>query len=212
MKRFHRLLVLSNYDKEKTLFLVNGLTYGFNLRYVGQTKITRKAPNLKFSVGSKLELWNKIMDEVRVKRYAGPFIQPPFDHYIQSPIGLVPKDNGKKTRLIFHLSYPRNSELSVNFNTPRKYCTVQYKDFENAIRRCLAELKYGGICYMGKSDLTSAFRILPIRPEVWCWLVMKAENPKDGKTYYFVDKCLPFGHAISCALFQEMSDAMQWIF
>ena len=35
--------------------------------------------------------------------------------------------------------------------------------------------------------------------------------PIDGKFYYFVDKCLPFGHAISCALFQEVSNALAYI-
>ena len=47
------------------------------------------------------------MKEIAEKRMAGPFEDIPFEHFIQSPIGLVPKDGGKKTRLIFHLSYPR---------------------------------------------------------------------------------------------------------
>ena len=29
-----------------------------------------------------------------------------------------------------------------------------------------------------------------------------------NKKYYFVDKCLPFGHCISCAFFQKFSDAL----
>ena len=37
---------------------------------------------------------------------------------------------------------------------------------------------------------------------------MKAEHPQTGKVYYFVDKCLPFGHRISCAIFQSFSDAL----
>ena len=67
-----------------------------------------KSPNLKLEgVGDELTLWNKVMKEVKLKRYAGPFEQIPFKHFIQSPIGLVPKDGGKDTRLIFHLSYPK---------------------------------------------------------------------------------------------------------
>ena len=38
--------------------------------------------------------------------------------------------------------------------------------------------------------------------------MMKAEHPTTGQTFYFVDKCLPFGHCISCALFQKFSDAL----
>ena len=35
------------------------------------------------------------MKEVEAKHYAGPFKTIPFENFIQSPIGLVPKDNGK---------------------------------------------------------------------------------------------------------------------
>ena len=34
---------------------------------------------------------------------AGPFKKVPFEHFIQSMIGLVPKDNRRAVRLIFHL-------------------------------------------------------------------------------------------------------------
>ena len=44
------------------------------------------------------------------------------------------------------------------------------------------------------------------------WLVMKAQDPCTGEWCYFVDKCLPFGASISCALFQELSDALNHIF
>ena len=37
---------------------------------------------------------------------------------------------------------------------------------------------------------------------------MKAKHPETEETFYFVDKCLPFGHCISCALFQRFSDAL----
>ena len=40
---------------------------------------------------------------------------------------------------------------------------------------------------------------------------MRARNPDDGKWYYFVDKCLPFGASITCKLFQEFSNAVAHI-
>ena len=36
-------------------------------------------------------------------------------------------------------------------------------------------------------------------------------SPIDGKTYYFVDKCLPFGASISCSHFQRFSNAVRHI-
>ena len=41
---------------------------------------------------------------------------------------------------------------------------------------------------------------------------MRIQNPRAGDWVYFVDKCLPFGVSISCALFQRFSDALCHIF
>ena len=79
------------------------------------------------------------MKEVKERRYAGPFETIPFDNYIQSPIGLVPKDNGTKTRLIFHLSFPRDpgKGSSVNGSTPKEFTSVSYPDFDDAVKLCI---------------------------------------------------------------------------
>ena len=115
----------------------------------------RFSPNLKLRVGSKLELWNKVMVEVKGNRYAGPFEEVPFETFsFQSPIGLVPKDKGKKTRLIFHLSYPRTGN-SVNAGISKDRCSVRYPDFKEAIQICLAA---GKGCCVAKSDMSMAFR------------------------------------------------------
>ena len=203
----NNLLCDTGYDPTKTKFLIDGFEKGFDLEYTGNREVKMTSPNLKFVVGNKLELWNKIMAEVRLGRYAGPFSTPPFEYYIQSPLGLVPKD-GNKTRLIFHLSHPRGRGTSVNANTDTEKCTVKYKDFDCAIKLLL---KLGKNCKVAKSDCTSAFRHLCIKKKDWPLLVMRAESPFDGKMYYFVDKCLPFGHSISCALFQKVSDAISHI-
>ena len=207
--KLHQILTESDYDSQKTEFLVKGFKEGFSLGYQGSFQIKMESPNLKIQlgVGSELELWNKVMKEVKAKRYAGPYEAIPFDdHYIQSPIGLVPKDGGKNTRLIFHLSYPRNgSNLSVNSNTPKEMCTVKYPDFSKAVQLCLQEGKH---CKCSKSDWKTAFRHFPILSKFWNLLVMKAKDPETGKWWYFVDKCMPFGSSISCSHFQKFSDAI----
>ena len=80
--------------------------------------------------------------------------------------------------------------------------------FDEAVKLCLQE---GRGCHIGKSDMSSAFRHVPMAPDQWWLLVMKAEHPKTVKTWFFVDKCLPFGSSISCAIFQAVSDAIAWI-
>ena len=133
----------------------------------------------------------------------------PFEeHYIQSPIGLVPKDGGKDTRLIFHLSHPRKKGTSVNANTPEEACKVEYPKFDDAVRLCLSE---GVACMVGKSDAKAAFRNLGIRIEDFWLLLMKAKSPIDGKFYYFLDKSLPFGASISCSHFQRVSNGIAHI-
>ena len=206
---FKRLLKESKYDQHESDFLINGFKNGFSIGYEGPQDVKITSPNLKFrEIGNKIDLWNKVMKEVKVERYAGPFESIPFESYIQSPIGLVPKDGGKDTRLIFHLSYSRGRESSVNANTPIELCQVKYPDFSEAIQICLKE---GKGCYIAKSDMKSAFRNLGIKRKHWKFLVMKAESPLDGKIYYFVDKCLPFGASISCSHFKRFSNVVKHI-
>ena len=138
-------------------------------------------------------------------------------HTIQSPIGLLPK-KGNKTRLIFHLSYdvPVEEQL-LNANTPRDICSFKYNDLDQAVKNCIlmskqAELLNGTpVIYLAKTDLSNAFRVLPLQICCFCWLVFKTEDPRDGKTKYFIDKCLPFGACISCALYQKFSNVLQHI-
>ena len=187
ISKFKELLEMSQYDPIETKFLIDGFTNGFSIGYCGIENVKITSPNLKFrEVGNATILWKKVMKEVKEERYAGPFEQIPFEYFIQSPIGLVPKDGDKDTRLIFHLSYPRNGKSSVNANTHVELCSVKYPDFNEAIQLCIRE---GKNCRIANSDMKSAFRNLGIKIAHWKYLVMKAESPLDGKTYYFADKC-----------------------
>ena len=208
--QLNHLLSITNYDQQKTQFLVDGFQNGFDLGYRGPEDIKQESRNLRLTIGNETELWNKVMKEVKEKRYAGPYKQIPFENYIQSAIGLVPKDGGRKTRLIFHLSHPRDRSKgdSVNGNTPEYLTKVNYKTFDDAVVLCLKE---GPGCYLAKSDMTSAFRHLAMKRKYWKYLVMKAKSPIDHQWYYFVDKCMPFGASISCSHFQEFSDAVAHI-
>ena len=138
--KLEQLLRKTNYDRRESEWLVDSFEHGFELGYEGDREVRKYSPNLKLRIGSERELWNKVMKEVKLKRYAGPFKEVPFDHFIQSPIGLLPKDQGKSTRLICHLSYPRNGS-SVNSETPADKCSVNYPSFDDAVQLCVDEFK-----------------------------------------------------------------------
>ena len=155
------------------------------------------------------------MKEVKLKWVAGPFTHIPFKNFVQSPIGLVPKA-GDKTRLIFHLSYEfKNGNHSINFWTPKKECTVHYNDIQHTVNNCLNLLQnlenHTEWLFFGKTDLQSAFRILPGLKKHWFLLVFKAENLESGMVMYFVDKAMPFGASISCRNFQRFSNTLKHI-
>ena len=206
--RLEELLKASRYDVGKTNKLVNEFRDGFSLGYAGNLKVKKMSPNLKLTVGNETVLWNKVMKEVKLKCFAGPYHEPPFEYFIQSPNGLVPKDSGRETRLIFHLSYPRSGD-SVNSQTPKEPCTVNYCEFDEVMKICL---EAGICCFSAKSDIKSAFRNLGMKKLNWPLLTMKARSPFNGQWYFFIDKCLPFGSSISCTHFQDFSNAVAHIF
>ena len=96
----------------------------------------------------------------------------------------------------------------VNAEIPHELCTLVYPSLDDAVRLCIQS---GVSCKMGKSDMSMAFRHVPMSKVDWPLLLMKATNPDDGQTYYFVDKCMPFGSSISCSIFQRFSNAVAHI-
>ena len=211
-----RLLRESGYPEQDTEFLVKGFKDGFDLHYEGPMDRRDTAENIPITVGSQIEMWNKVMKEVAAGRYAGPYLQIPFNTFMQSPIGLVPKAGGQ-TRLIFHLSYQfANGKGSLNSNTPDEFCKVTYKDLDHAVAMSLKMIKkfqhvvmgHKPTIFYGKSDLKSAFRILPLDWKYFRWLILKCREPLTGTEFFFAEKNLPFGGSISCWLFMKFSEAL----
>ena len=140
IRHFCQLMKGAAYPAHEIEFLHKGITDGFDIEYTGPTSRHNKSNNLPFcGVGNKYILWQKVMKEVKLCRYAGPFKDIPFQDYVQSPIGLVPKgEDIKDTRLIFHLSYDFSEmEKSVNHFTDKKKCSVKYKDLDHAVQETL---------------------------------------------------------------------------
>ena len=140
VQNFENWLHRSEYDPEETHFLVQGFKCGFSLEYMGPRERKNLSNNLPFKVGDKHDMWSKIMKEVSLGRYAGPYTDIPYSFYVQSPVGLVLKANDK-TRLIFHLSYDFPDFKSVNHYIPKELCSVSYRDLDTAVKRCIEILR-----------------------------------------------------------------------
>ena len=94
---------------------------------------------------------------MQLGRVQGPFGSPPFPYMKISPIGIVPKKTPGQYRLIHHLSCTEGN--SVNDFIDKQYSSVQYATFDDAVE-CV--LKVSPNCLMGKTDIDSAFRLLPV--------------------------------------------------
>ncbi len=185
---------LDNYpNKSAAKILKEGFTNGFRLGYTGN-RDCRDSPNLK-SIAQKPEAAiEKIHKEVSLGSIAGPFTSRPIDNLIISPIGLVPKSEPGKFRLIQHLSFPEGE--SINDGIDREFCKVQYASFDVAIN-LVAGVGKGAL--MAKADIQSAFRLLPVHPDDFQLLGIKINDE------FYVDKALAMGASCSPALFETFS-------
>ena len=142
---------------------------------------------------------DKLHKEIEAGSVAGPFSAPPFDNFVVSPLGIVPKKAPNEFRRIQHLSYLH--ENSVNSGIPVDFSSVLYASIQDAI---VFVKRLGVGCYLAKTDIKSAFRIIPIHPGDYPLLEMKWQG-----NYYF-HRCLPMGCRSSCAIFERFSTALEW--
>jgi len=142
----------------------------------------------------------RIQSELETGKIAGPFKTAPFHNLFLSPIYAVPKKTPGKYRIIHDLSHPIGS--AVNEGIPREFSSVSYANIDSAIKHIKT---LGPGCFLAKTDIQSAFRIIPVHPNDHHLLGFYLN---DG---YYYDRCLPMGCSTSCAIFEAVSTALEWI-
>lgn len=192
--------ILKGYDQSLRQFLVGGFLEGFSLGYEGYLTNTVLCQNLKSAREFPGVVREKLEKEMCLRRIAGPFQQAPFSPMFFSPIGIVPKKTPNKFRMIHHLSYPEGA--SINDAIPHEKSTVSYASIDDAVRLIKS---FGPGCYLAKTDIESAFRIIPIHPSNYHLLGMIWQ----GQYYY--DRCLPMGASSSCQIFECFSTSLEWV-
>lgn len=179
-------------------YIAKGFKEGFSLEYVGPRR-AREAGNLASTKQAPEILQGKIKKELEAGRIAGPFAYPPLPTLQVSPVGLIPKKDGDY-RVIHHLSYPDHN--SINDFIPPELCSVSYASIDDAAEM-IHNLGQGAL--LAKSDIKSAFRLLPISPCDFDLLGIKFDG------HYYFDKCLPMGASISCAMFEKFATFINWL-
>ncbi|XP_069142117.1 uncharacterized protein [Argopecten irradians] len=191
--------ILVGYDIEKTQYLVQGFREGFRIHFEGDTLQT-ECPNLVSASEFPEVIQAKIDKELLAKRVSGPFSSSPYPTYHLSPIGVVPKKESGKYRMIHHLSHPKG--ISINDGITEEASTVSYANISDAIDHIKS---LGQFAFLSKTDIESAFRIVPIHPAARHLLGFKW----NGELYF--DNCLPMGLSESCKIFEELSKALEWV-
>ena len=141
--------------------LVNALRYGARIGYLGpqQTRVSR---NLLSASQHPEVVSANLTKEMQLGRVAGPSPSPPLPDYQCHPLDVVPKKHSSEWRTIYHLSYSEGD--GINDHIPKVPYSLQYVSVDGAVQ-ILRSLGLG--VFMAKTDLKSAFRLMPIHPDDW---------------------------------------------
>lgn len=191
--------LLHHPDRNFVISLINTLRYGTHVGYTGP-QMTRVSRNLISASKHPGVVSANLDKEVKLGRVAGPFPFSPLPNLQCHPVGVVPKKHSSEWRTIYHLSYPEGD--SLNDYIPKDPYSLQYVKVDDAIR-VLQSLGPGS--YLAKTDLKSAFRLIPIHPDDWNLLGIY------WKAQFYVDLYLPFGLRSAPYLFNQLSEALEWI-
>ena len=162
-------------------YLVNGFTGGFSISSFSVSPL-QPPNNLHSAYQYPQIVTDKLQKEISLGRIAGPYADPPLPDMVFSPLGLQPKKAPGQFRVIHHLSFPKGR--SINDGIPRDCATVKYATVGQAIKHILT---FGKGCYLAKTDIKSAFRIIPVNPADYHLLGFH------GKGQYFYDPLLTDG-------------------
>ncbi|XP_029937157.1 uncharacterized protein LOC115380206 [Myripristis murdjan] len=184
--------------------LLSGLSQGFRVGVVSSLSSSYVSKNLQSAI-QEPDLVSQLLKKELDKGYLiGPFNSSPFPVFRTSPVGIATRKYSGKKRLIVDLSAPRSGPVpSINSLIPPASFSLHYSTVDNAIK--LIKLSGQG-AWLSKADITDAFKICPIHPSQWHLFGLKWES----KLYFAVR--LTFGCRSSPSIFNQVSEALCWIF
>jgi hypothetical protein len=188
------------FSQEVSEGLIHGLRNGVRIGRPPADEIV-ECPNWPSALEHEDKVSDIIEADLQAGRLYGPFDKPPFDHYIISPLGAIPKRGSDKIRVIHDLSFPVRD--SVNSQISKDDFSLKYTSVDEAVKICN---KFNpDTISMAKIDLRDAFKHIFIDPADWHLMGFVWNG-----MYYF-SKVLSFGLRSSPALFDVYASALEEI-
>ena len=104
---------LAYYPHLQKITLISSIQEGFDIGYRGP-HFSMLSKNIKSAFQYPTPICTNIVAELKEKRVAGPFTEPPLPNFRTSPVGIVPKKDSDKFRTITNLSSPVGLSLAVH--------------------------------------------------------------------------------------------------
>ena len=190
----------SHPDERFVGYILDGLREGFR---IGMDRSLAPKPEKRNHPSARAHP-SVVDDYLSAERREGRFSPPvPKRWWNQcqiSPIGVIPKSQPGKWRLITDLSSPRAG--SINDGIPSEAASLHYDGIDDAVQIMLS---LGQGAFMSKVDLKSAYRILPIHAEDRPLLGIKWNGE------VLLDMPLPFGLWSAPKIFSAFADALAWV-
>lgn len=198
------MLLLDHPDRAYVTDLISSLRIGADVLMQREPQVSFECKNLQSANKDPLTVDRLIAVEVERGYLSGPYDVLPFYIYRVNSVGLSYGKYTKKARLIVDCSSPHENDKhpSINSLINKEDCTLKYIRIDDAI---IAIHKSGRKSKLCKVDVTDAFKIYPIRQDLWRWHCIKWRS----KYYFFMRLC--FGSRISCKIFDKLSRAISWI-
>ena len=99
--------------------LVKGFQYGFSIG-CDTTPSVPLSKNHSTALHHSEVINLHIQKSLELNRIAGPFPHPPFDQFISSPLGVVPKSEPGQFKIIHDLSYTQRT-IQLSFIFQKKF-------------------------------------------------------------------------------------------
>lgn len=154
---------------------MDGFTLGFNTKVKRLNLEIQECKNLLSVQQHKSAVDELLSSEIKKGFLSDPYQTAPFQQYRVSPLGIAERKYSKKKRLIVDLSAPHNNDMhpSINDLIDKDECSLSYVSIDDAIK-CIK--KFGEDVLMCKTDISDAFKLVPILPSQYHPFCVKLRN------------------------------------